>query len=163
MTAALRQNQVAAWCTKLRVGEISSGDNLYYFREPILPSQMLCISSKKLHVPGFNLCIPSPAAWSGHRAHLLCLALALFCQAHKGAQGHLAGKIVFQIPIMWLTFKYNQRSFFWNQLYQGTGRTLFRLMCSGYVCFIRMVAKLVSDKNIKCMPLILMLFKSITE
>jgi len=27
--------------------------------------------------------------------------------------------------------------------WQGTGRTLFRLLCSGYVCFIRMVARLV--------------------
>ena len=31
---------------------------------------------------------------------------------------------------------------------QGTGRTLFRLLCSGYVCFIRVVARLVSNKNI---------------
>ena len=79
---------------------------------------------------GFDLCITSPAAWPCHRAHLLCFALTLLCQAHKGAQGHLAGEVVFQIPIMWLSLKNNQESIFRH--YQNGLRALGGLYC---VCY----------------------------
>ena len=100
-----------------------------------------------------EFCVTSVVARPRHWVDIFSSASKIFCQNCQGAQDHLAGMVKYHCPRMTLLFIliYYCQDFcpvaqkFQLFIFKGTGRTLFRLLCSGYVCSIRMVARLVSE------------------